>query len=158
MASAVRAWTERGQVRIGAEQAIDGGQAGQGLALVDGTGGVLHQVRERGAEIVELVGEVGVAELVGRGGCVGDRGGAGDDDVDWNVERLASAAMPWAEGRGDRRLELVLSGVEASGVSVMVSVVDCPTASETGASPVSVRPEGSVSVSVMLSRPRCRRS
>ena len=37
---------------------------------------------------------------------------------------------------------MLFSGVEASGVSVIVSVVDWPTASETGARPVSVRPDG----------------
>ena len=36
------------------------------LALVDGAGRVLHQVRQRGAEVVELIGKVGVAELVRR--------------------------------------------------------------------------------------------
>ena len=36
---------------------------------------------------------------------------------------------------------VLFSGVEASGVSVIVSVVDWPTASETGVKPVTVRPD-----------------
>ena len=59
---------ERGEVGIGPEQAIDGGEAGQGLALVHGAGRVLDEVRQGGAEVVQLIGEVGVAELSRRGG------------------------------------------------------------------------------------------
>ena len=58
----------------------------------------------------------------------------------------------WAEGRGDRSRRGCCSAASlGSGVKVIVSVVVCPTASVgIGARPVSVRPEGSVSVRAML--------
>ena len=88
---------------------------------------------------------------IGRGGCVVDRRGAGCGDGDWEIEM----ACVCGDADGPKVAVIVawnvlLSGVDASGVSVIVSVVDCPTASETGASPVSVKPDDSVSANVML--------
>ena len=45
-----------------------------------------------------------------------------------------------------------MSGVDAPGVRLMVSVVDCPGASDAGARPVSDRPEESELESAMLFR------
>ena len=120
---------------------IDAGEVRQRLALVDGAGRVLDQVRQRGAEVVEPVGEVGVAELPRGDGGVGDRRRAGDDDV--HRDRTV-----WVSGEADGpkvavivASSVLLSGVEASGVSVIVSVVDWPTpARRSGARPVSVSP------------------
>ena len=62
------------------------------LALVDRARRVLDQVRQRGAEVVELVGEVGVAELARGDRGVGDRGRAGDDDAHRDLRRSGSPA------------------------------------------------------------------
>ena len=54
---------EHGQDRIGGEQAQDAVEARQRLALGDGARRVLHEARQGDAEVVEPVGEGGVAEL-----------------------------------------------------------------------------------------------
>ena len=67
--------------RVGGELAGEAGEVGRRLALVHGAGRVLDQVGQRGAQVVEPVGEVGVAELAGGERGIGDRVGAGDDDA-----------------------------------------------------------------------------
>src|SRR5262249_44154063 len=79
---------EAGQGGVVAEQADEGVEVGQRLAFEDITCRVLHEVGQGGAEVVEAVGEGGVAELAGSDGGVGEGVGAGDDDAHGQLQRL----------------------------------------------------------------------
>src|SRR5262249_3462774 len=96
---------EGGNEGVGREQALDGGQAGHGLAFGDGVGRRLHQVRQGRAQVAQAVGQGGVAQLAGGGGGVGNGIGAGDDDAHGQLHGLRLRRGGGAERGGDRRLE-----------------------------------------------------
>ena len=150
MASAVERGDERGEVGIGREQAVDGGQAGQGLALVDGAGRVLDQVGQRGAQVAELIGEVGVAELVAAAAAPAIAAAPGTATLTGIADDLGQRRAVGPNVAVTVASSVVFSGVEASGVRVIVSVVDCPPPATPGPARSSVKPEGSVSVRAML--------
>ena len=85
---AVRPLGERGQEGIVRDLADDAGDGRHRLALVDGAGRVLHQVGQRDAEVVELVGQVGIADLLRGDGGAGDGRHAGGDDLHRDFDGL----------------------------------------------------------------------
>ena len=66
--------------------------------------------------------------------------GAGNDDLHRDLHGLGQRRGGGPNVAVIVASSVLFSGVGGSGVRVMVSVVDWPTASETGARPVSVRP------------------
>ena len=109
-----RAIAPRAVVSAGGEEARNGSlvtwlirlsRLAVACALATRVRRILEQVRQRGAEVVEPIGEVGVAELARGDGGIGDRGGAGDDDVDRDLDGLGHRRGGRAERRRDRRVE-----------------------------------------------------
>ena len=81
--------------------ADDAVETGKGLAFVNVAGDVLHQIGQRGAEVAETVGEIGIAELTGRDSGIRDSVGAGDHDAYRYRQRLRHRCVSRAEGRCD---------------------------------------------------------
>lgn len=92
-----------GEIRVCPDQPDDSGEAS--LALVDGARRVLDHVRERCAQVAQLIGKVGIAELPGRDGRIRDGRRSRNDDIDRDLDGLGHRRRGWAERRRDGGVE-----------------------------------------------------